>query len=431
MSGDPSPTDISYAARLDERDPLASMRNRFHLPGGTVYLLGNSLGPMPRGAEASVGRVLEEWRTKGIGGWLEGDPPWFWLAERLGGAMAPLVGADTDEVVCTGTTTFDIHALVGAFYRPEGRRRKIVASSADFPTDIYALGSWIELHGGSTERDLILIGPGEDGFVDEDEIVRAMTDEVALVHMPSVLYRTAQLLDIERLAAEARGRGIPIGFDCSHSAGVVPHSLSAWGVDFAMWCGYKYLCGGPGAPAFLYLNRRHFDRAPALKGWFGYVKERQFDLLLEFEHERGAGGWQVSSPGILGAAAMEGALGTIGEAGIDAIREKSLRLTSYLIDLADALLAADPYRFRVATPRDPGRRGGHVALSRGDDAMRIKEALVERGVIVDFRPPDVIRLSPSPLYTSFSEVHAVVRHIIGIIDGKEYERIPRRRRPIS
>jgi kynureninase len=426
-----SPTDISYAARLDAQDPLAPMRSRFSLPPETVYLLGNSLGPMPLGAEASVVRILEEWRTMGIGGWLDGAPPWFWLAERLGEAMAPLVGADADEVVCTGTTTFDIHALVGSFYHPQGRHRKIVASSADFPTDIYALGSWIDLHGGSHERDLVLIGPGEDGFVDEDEIIDAMTDEVALVHLPSVFYQSAQLLDMERLAAEAGKRGIPIGFDCSHSAGVVPHRLSEWGVDFAMWCGYKYLCGGPGAPAFLYLNRRHFDRVPALKGWFGFVKERQFDLLPEFEHQRGAGGWQVSSPGILGAAALAGALETVGEAGIDKIREKSLRLTSYLIDLADRLLASEPYRFRVATPREDARRGGHVALSRGADALRIKEALVGRGVIVDFRPPDVIRLSPSPLYTSFSEVRAVVRHIMEIVDTKEYERIPGGRRPIS
>jgi len=367
----------------------------------------------------------------GIGGWLGGDPPWFWLAERLGEAMSPLVGARADEVVCTGTTTFDIHSLVGTFYRPEGGRRKILASAADFPTDIYALESWIVMHGGSRERDLVLIEPDEDGFVDEDGIIAAMTDEVALVHLPSVFYRSGQLLDIERLAAAARERGIPIGLDCSHSAGVVPHRLSEWEVDFAMWCGYKYLCGGPGAPAFLYLNRRHFDRRPALAGWFGYVKERQFDLLPEFEHARSAGGWQVSSPGILGAAALHGALGVIREAGIEAIREKSLRLTSYLIALADELLAGEPYDFRVATPREPGRRGGHVALARGEEALRIKETLVDRGVIVDFRPPDVIRLAPSPLYTSFADVRAVVRHIMDIVDTRAHERIPHKRKPIS
>ncbi|MDD3642151.1 MAG: kynureninase [Candidatus Krumholzibacteria bacterium] len=423
-------TDEAYAAGLDEVDPLAGMRGRFHLPRGAIYLLGNSLGLMTA-AEASVLRVLDEWKAMGIGGWLGGDPPWFWLAERIGEAAAPLVGAASDEVVCTGTTTFDIHSLAGTFYRPGGGRRKIIASAADFPTDVYALESWVLLHGGRREQDLVLIEPGGDGFVDEERIIAAMTDEAALVHLPSVFYRSGQLLDIERLAAAARERGIPIGFDCSHSAGIVPHRLSEWGVDFAMWCGYKYLCGGPGAPAFLYVNRRHFGRVPALAGWFGYVKERQFDLLPEFEHALGAGGWQVSSPGILGAAAVQGALGVICEAGVEAIREKSLRLTTYLIELADAFLAVEPYRFRVATPREPGRRGGHVALARDEDALRIKEALVDRGVFVDFRPPDLIRLAPSPLHTSFAEVRHVVRQIMDIIDTRAYERVSRKRKPIS
>lgn len=430
---DPGPfrTDEEYAERLDAADPLARMRERFHLPDGAVYLLGNSLGLMPHAAEAAVDRVLHEWKTMGIGGWLDGDPPWFWLAERIGAEMAPLVGADPDEVVCTGTTTVDIHALAGTFYRPSGTRRKILASAADFPTDIYALESWIALRGGSRERDLVLVEPGGDGLVDEERIIAAMTGEVALVHLPSVFFGSGQLLDMERLTEAARERGIPIGFDCSHSAGTVPHRLSGWGADFAMWCGYKYLCGGPGAPAFIYLNRRHFDRAPALAGWFGYVKERQFDLLPEFEHARCAGGWQISSPGILGAAAVRGALEALREAGIEAIREKSLRLTRYLIDLADALLAGEPYRFRVATPRNPARRGGHVALARDSEVLRIKEALVARGAVVDFRPPDVIRLSPSALYTSFAEVRRVVSHIAEIIDTRAYERIPRARRAIS
>jgi kynureninase len=410
---------------------MAGIRGKFNLPEETVYMLGNSLGLMPKASEEAVARVMGEWRDMAIGGWLGGDPPWFWLAERIGEAAAPLVGGSPDEVICTGTTTYNIHSLVSTFYRPKGNRTRIIASSLEFPTDIYAIKSQIGLRGLDWREQLILIGGDSSGIIDEDEIIAAMTDEVALVHLSSVLFRSGQLLDIERLTAAAHKRGIMIGFDCSHSVGAVPHRFDEWDVDFAVWCGYKYLCGGPGAPAFIYINRKHFETVPGLAGWFGYVKDRQFDLSLEFEHARSAGGWQVSSPGILAASAMEGALSVIGEYGIEDLRERSLRLTSYLIYLVDELLAEEPYSFRIVTPREDGRRGGHVAIARAENALRIKEALVRRGVVPDFRPPDIIRIAPSPLYSSFHEVREVVRQIIEIIDSGEYADIPDRPAPIS
>jgi kynureninase len=431
MNDFPFRTDEDWASGLDAADPMAVVRERFNVPEDTVYMLGNSLGLMPKAAEAAVGRVMDEWREMGIGGWLGGNPPWFWLAERIGAAAAPLVGASPDEVICTGTTTYNIHSIVSTFYRPEGKRTKIIASSLEFPTDIYAVKSQMELRGIDWREHLVLIGGDASGIVDEDEIIAAMTDEVALVHLSSVLFRSGQLLDIERLTAAAHERGILIGLDCSHSAGAVSHRFDEWDVDFAEWCGYKYLCGGPGAPAFIYINRKHFDTVPGLAGWFGYVKDRQFDLSLDFEHARSAGGWQVSSPGILGAAAVEGALAVIGEHGIEALRERSLRLTSYLIYLVDELLSEEPCSFRIVTPRVDSRRGGHVAISRTADALKIKEALVRRGVVTDFRPPDVIRIAPSPLYSTFQDVRTVVRHIMEIVDSGEYTDIPGERGPIS
>ncbi|MBN1773689.1 MAG: kynureninase [Deltaproteobacteria bacterium] len=424
-------TDEAFAAELDAADPLAPLRERFHVPPETVYLLGNSLGLQSRDAEQAVTRAMGEWRDRAIGGWLDADPPWFWLAERLGARAAKLVGAEPDEVVCTGTTTYNVHSLAATFYRPSGRRTRILGCALEFPTDLYALGSQLRLHGLDPREHLALVGAADDGFVREDELIARMTGDVALVVLPTVLYRSGQLLDVARLAAAARDRGIPIGFDGSHSVGVVPHRFDEWGVDFALWCGYKYLCGGPGAPAFLYVARRHFDRGPGLAGWFGCVKERQFDLAPDFEHARCAGGWQVSSPGILGAAAVDGALAVLEQAGVERVREKSLRLTEYLIRLVDARLADAPYDFRVATPREPQRRGGHVALTREADALRIKEALAPRGVVCDFRPPDTIRLAPSPLYTSFRDVHAAVRHLREVIDGHEHERIDPHRRAVS
>jgi kynureninase len=394
-------------------------------------MLGNSLGLMPKVAEKAVSRVIEEWRNLAIGGWLGGNPPWFYLAEKTGEAAAGLVGATPEEVICTGTTTFNIHSLVSSFYRPARGRTKIIACALDFPTDIYALKSQIALHDLDWREHLILIDGDENGHVDEEEIIEAMTGDVAIVHIAAVLYRSSQLLDIERLTTAAHERGIMIGIDGSHSVGIVPHRLDEWGVDFAMWCGYKYLCGGPGAPGFVYLNKEHFHREPGLAGWFGYVKERQFELSLDFEHSPSAGGWQVSSPGILGAAAVAGALEVVRKAGIERIREKSLRMTSYLMYLTDELLSDAPYDFHILTPRDPHRRGGHVALTRDEDALNIKEALGGRGVVTDFRPPNVIRFAPSPLYSTYRDVWMLVRHLRDIIDSGEHKTAVSPHKPIS
>jgi kynureninase len=424
-------TDAGFALRLDAEDPLRSMRERFHVPEGTIYMLGNSLGLMPKSAEDAVQRVMGEWREQAIGGWLGGDPPWFWLAERIGASAAELVGASPDEVICTGTTTFNIHSIISTLYRPAFGKPKIVACALEFPTDIYALKSQMTLQGADWREHLTLVDGDEHGVMSEESIIEAMTDEVTIVHLSSVFYRSGQLIDIERLTREAHERGIMIGFDCSHSVGVVPHLFDEWDVDYAVWCGYKYLCGGPGAPAFIYLNRKYFECEPGLAGWFGCVKEKQFDLSLDFEHARSAGGWQVSSPGILGAAAVTGALDVIKEAGIERIREKSLRMTEYFMFLADQLLAEPPYGFLVMTPREPERRGGHVALARGKDALRIKEALGSRGVITDFRPPNIIRFAPSPLYNTHWDIREVVRHIREVIDKREEEKISSNRKPIS
>jgi kynureninase len=221
-----------------------------------------------------------------------------------------------------------------------------------------------------------------------------------------------------------------IGFDCCHSVGSVPHHFDKWGVDFALWCSYKYLNGGPGSTAFLYINKRHFDREPALAGWFGYVKDKQFDLSLEFEHSRSAGGWQISSPSILSSAPLEASLKVTLEAGIEAIRAKSLKMTSYLIHLVDELLSQSPYGFSIGTPREDARRGGHVAIEH-EEGLRISEALRSRGVIPDFRPPNIVRIAPTPLYNTYHEIWRVVQHLRDIIEKREYERFSKERKAIS
>ncbi len=394
------------ARRLDRADPLGPFRRRFCARPGTVYLDGNSLGLLSRDSAASLRKGLKSWETLGIRGWLEADPPWFTLAERL------------------------IHALVNTFFRPEGRRTRIVADALDFPTDIYALKSALKLRGLDPAEHLVLV-PSADGLtLDEGEIARRFDGTVALAFLPSVLYRSGQLLDMGSLTVRAHKKGVIIGFDCSHSVGAVPHAFDEWGADFALWCSYKYLNGGPGATAFLYVNRKHHGRDPALAGWFGSAKDRQFDMSLDFEPAPNAGRWQISSPSILNAAPLIGSLSIFEEAGIEAVREKSLRMTRFLMDMADALLAAPPYGFSIGTPREDRRRGGHIALVH-PEGLRIAEALRGRGVVPDFRPPDIVRVAPVALYNTYAEIWELVRHLRDIVDAREYERFPAERKAIS
>ena len=420
-----------FARQLDAQDPLREFRSRFYIPEGMIYMDGNSLGLLSRDSEESLLRVLGEWRELGIGGWLDAQRSWFSFAEELGAMAAELVGANKHEVVLSASTTSNLHSLVSTFYRPEGKRRRILADELTFPSDLYALASEIRLKGLNPADNLQLARSRDGRVLEEEDIMDLMDETVSVAVLPSVLYRSGQLLDMERLVRRAHERGIVIGFDCAHSAGAVPHHFDEWGVDFAFWCSYKHMNGGPGSPAFLYLNERHFGLEPGLAGWFGYVKDRQFDLAVEFEHAPSAGGWQMGTPPILAAAPVEGALKIMGEAGIDAIREKSLNMTSYLIFLVDELLSREPYGFSIGSPRDETRRGGHVAIEHQTEALRICAALRARGVVPDFRPPNIIRTAPMALYNTYTEVWQVVHHLKEIMDNREYDRFPGERGAVS
>lgn len=416
----PEFTTEAHALALDAADALAPFRQRFYLPPDTIYMDGNSLGLLSRDAEAAVLAALDAWQRLGVQGWLEAEPPWFTTGEELGAKLAPLVGAGADEVVATGSTTVNLHALIASFYQPVGERRRIVATALDFPSDVYALGSQIRLRGDDPAQDLHLV-PSHDGrTVAEDDLIAAMTDDVALVLLPSVLYRSGQLLDLPRLTAAAHQRGILIGFDCAHSVGIVPHQFDAWGVDFAFWCTYKYLNAGPGSLGALYVNRRHFGATVGLAGWWGYQKARQFDMSHDWEGAAGAGAWQISTPPILAAAPLLGSLAIFAEAGMAAIRAKSLAQTGYLIALLEATgLTGPEFGYQIGTPRQPERRGGHVAVEH-EAAPQLTRALKASGIVPDFRPPNVIRLAPIPLYTSYHDLWRVVRALREIIASGAY-----------
>ncbi len=409
-----------HAQMLDQLDPLRHFRERFYLQGDRIYLDGNSLGLASRDAEATLLAALEDWKRHGIEGWTAGDRPWFTLAEELGTLQASLVGALPDEVVVTGTTTVNLHTLAATFFHPEGQRTKILADALNFPSDLYALQSQLQLRGLNPADHLVLVESYDGRTINEDDLIAAMTDEIGLVLLPSVLYRSGQLLDMARLTAAAHARSIPIGFDCSHSAGAIPHKLHEWNVDFAFWCNYKYLNGGPGAVGSLFVHQHHFGRLPGLVGWFGYRKERQFAMLPTFEQAPTAGAWQISTPSVLAAAPLTGSLRIFQEAGLERIRAKSLHMTAYLIFLIQTRLSGAPYGFEIGTPLSDASRGGHVALEH-PDAVRIGKALKSLGVIPDFRPPNVIRLAPVALYNTYEEIWRTVELLRHIIDQQLVE----------
>lgn len=395
-----------YARFLDAQDELAPYREEFYLQEGTIYLDGNSLGLLSKRAEQALFDILQAWKTYGIDGWTSGNYPWFYLSESLGEKMASIVGGKPEEVIVTGSTTVNLHQLVATFYEPKGRRTKILADELTFPSDIYALKSQLKLKGYDPEKHLVLVKSKDGRTIDETDIIAAMTDEIALIVLPSVLYRSGQLLDMKTLTEEAHKRGIMIGFDLCHSVGAIPHQLHDWGVDFAFWCNYKYLNAGPGSVAALYVNEKHLGREPGLSGWFSSKKEKQFDMELELAQAAHAGAFQIGTPHILSTAPLIGSLSLFCEVGIEKIRQKSLALTRYMMELVEHELAG--YGFTIGNPTDDAQRGGHVYLEH-PEAARICKALKAEGVIPDFRKPNGIRLAPVALYNTFEDVWQTVQ----------------------
>ncbi|EIT85619.1 kynureninase [Fictibacillus macauensis ZFHKF-1] len=413
---------------LDEQDELKSFREAFYTGGPSIYLDGNSLGLLSKRAEQSLLESLQDWREHGIDGWTEGTHPWFTMSEQLGERLASLIGAKKEEVIVTGSTTVNLHQLVATFFSPDEKRTKILADDLTFPSDIYALQSQLALRGLSPQQHLVQVKSRDGRLLAEEDLIAAMKDDVALILLPSVLYRSGQLLDMKRLTKEAHDRNIIIGFDLCHSIGAVPHELSEWDVDFAFWCNYKYLNGGPGSTAGLYVNERHTKRTPGLTGWFGSNKEKQFDMNHVFEGADTAGAFQIGTPHILSTAPLIGSLSLFEEAGMKRIREKSLQLTRYMMDEIERELKA--FQFAIGNPLEDERRGGHVCLLHAE-AARICKSLKEFGVIPDFRAPDVIRLAPIALYTSFTEVHEAIQILKKIMTDKHYEKFSNVREVIA
>ncbi|UJL47283.1 kynureninase [Virgibacillus sp. NKC19-16] len=421
-------TDKSYAQHLDQQDNLKNFRNEFYIPNDTIYFDGNSLGLMSKRAETTVNTLMNAWKTYAIDGWTEGKHPWFYLSQKLGKMSAPLVGAKPEEVIVTGSTTTNLHQLVASFFQPEGNKTKILADELNFPSDIYALKSQLRLHNLNPVDHLIQVKSNDENTLKTQDIIDAMTNDIALIILPGVLYRSGQILDMEKLTREAHKRGILIGFDLCHSIGSIPHQLSDWDVDFAFWCTYKHLNGGPGSVGGLYMNEKHFGNEPGLAGWFSSSKEKQFDMEHTLTPAGDVGAYQIGTPHVLSAAPLLGSLEMFQEAGINHIRQKSLQLTNYLMELIETKLT--DYNFTIANPKDESMRAGHVYLKH-PEAARICRALKADKVIPDFRNPNGIRLAPVALYNTFEEVWQMVQILKTIMDEERYKKYENKRGVIA
>lgn len=428
----------AYAERQDLQDPLAGLRDSFHLPslagagssgaagsaqdaGGTgarpacgtgpgAYLCGHSLGLQPKEAARLVAEELESWARRGVAGHFDSPRPWVSYHERLAPGLAYLAGAMTQEVVAMNTLTVNLHLMLVSFYRPTPQRYGILLERQAFSSDRYAVASHVRQRGYDPAQALIEIGPraGEATMRTEDicESIEREAPRLATVLLPGVQYLTGERLDIAAIASCARRAGCSVGFDLAHAMGNVPLKLHDWNVDFAVWCGYKYLNGGPGAIGGCFVHERHARRAdlPRHAGWWGHDKASRFRMPEEFRPLPGAEGWQLSNPPILSAAPLLASLPLFERAGMEALRQKSIALTGYLQFLLQDRLAD---AVALLTPEDPQARGCQLSLRLRQPravARAIYEALSAQGYVVDWREPDVIRVAPVPLYNRFVEV---------------------------
>jgi kynureninase len=412
--------DEDFARQLDADDPLRAFRDKFHLPLGKdgkplIYFAGNSLGLMPKAARAIVEEELDNWAKLGVDAHHAAGTPWYTYHEALREPTARLAGAKPVEVICMNSLTVNLHLMMATFYRPTKSRFKILMEEPAFPSDTYAIKTQIAHHGLNPKDVLILARPRKGGFTIQKEdivdLIEKHADQLAVVLLAGVNFFTGQLFDIERITAATRQRGIVVGFDLAHAIGNVPLSLHDWKVDFAVWCSYKYLNAGPGAVAGAFVQERHATntKLPRLAGWFGNDPNTRFRLHLEpeFIAVASADGWQISNPPIFSMAPLSASLAIFdGAGGMEPLRAKSIRLTSYLEFL---LREVGSKKFTVITPRNSDERGCQLSILAHEHPKELLKELEAAGVKCDFREPNVIRVAPTPLYNSFHEVWRFAR----------------------
>lgn len=402
-----------FARKLDEQDALKFFREKFYIPkqsGGedVLYFTGNSLGLQPKSTRNFIEQELSDWEKLGVEGHFHAMRPWMPYHEFVAGQLASIVGARSVEVVAMNSLTVNLHLLMVSFYRPTRERYKIVIESGAFPSDQYAVQSQIKFHGFEVENSLIELAP-RDGetllrLEDIERTIAENASSIALILLGGVNYYTGQAYDMRRITEIGHKAGATVGFDLAHAAGNIELHLHDWNADFAAWCSYKYLNSGPGGIAGVFVHERHAENfdLPRFAGWWGHDKETRFLMESKFAPMRGAEGWQLSNPPIFQLAALKASLDVFEEAGMKNLFEKSRKLTGYMEFLLGEI---KDERISVITPANPSERGCQLSIRVRNSDKRLFQALSEKGVVADWREPDVIRVAPVPLYNSFSDVY--------------------------
>ena len=416
--------DLDFALEQDQKDPLAHFRGRFHFPETKtgkpfIYFCGNSLGLQPDTAEQYIKEELDAWKKLGVDGHLKGKRPWLTYHELLTHYSAKLVGALDREVVVMNSLTVNLHLLMTSFYRPNGKRKKILIENNAFPSDRYAVQSQLKIHGNHPKEDLMILNPDQGETITTEWILDCFEhhgDEITMVFIGGVNYYSGQAFDMEAITKKAHEYNCLVGFDLAHGVGNLHLKLHDWGVDFAAWCGYKYLNGGPGAPSGVFIHERHLGKSdiPRFEGWWGHDKSTRFQMPDEFVPTTSAEAWQLSNPSIFSMAPLLASLELFHEAGIENLRKKSEKLTSYLEDLLENELEDE---IEIITPKSIEDRGCQLSLRLKTVIPNIMDELHRQGILADWREPDVVRIAPVPLYNNFEDCYQFVQRMKKIVRG--------------
>lgn len=412
-----------FAAEQDAKDPLGDFRDQFHIPGESgielIYLCGNSLGLLPKSTESFLKTELDEWARLGVEGHFESQNPWMYYHEFVRDYLAEVVGAKPEEVVAANSLTVNIHLLFASFYNPTGKKKKILVERNPFSSDWYALQSQARLKGFDPNEVIVEVMPkGEDHYISTETFLKEidrLEDELAMVFLGGVNYLSGQAFDMKTIIHYAHSKGILVGLDLAHAVGNLDLQLHDWEADFAVWCSYKYLNSGPGGTGGYFIHEKHATNKHInrLAGWWGQNEETRFKMGKEFDPIPTAEGWQLSNAPVLSLAAQWASLEIFHHAGIDNLRKKSIKLTGYLEFLLNekVISGQNPCGISIITPSNPEERGCQLSLKIARGGPELFERISNAGFVVDFRNPDVIRVSPVPLYNKFEDVYEFVEFL--------------------
>lgn len=409
-----------FAAALDARDPLAHFRDRFFIPktpsgDDCIYLCGHSLGLQPKATRSFIEQELQDWAELGVEGHFHARNPWMTYHRLLAEQSAAIVGALPSEVVVMNSLTVNLHLMMTSFYRPTTERHKILVESGAFPSDQYAVKSQLRFHGFDPASSLLELTPREGKLCMRTEDIESLIEHeghsIALILLGGVNYVTGQAFDMAAITKAGQRKGCVVGFDLAHAAGNIPLHLHDWGPDFAVWCNYKYLNGGPGCVGGCFVHERHAraKELPRFTGWWGHDESTRFQMGPDFHPMPGAEGWQLSNPPILALAALRTSMNIFAEAGLQSLRAKSIELTGYLQFLLDQQTSP---KVSIITPQDEEQRGAQLSIRLPGSGRQICDRLIAAGAIGDWREPDIFRIAPVPLYNSYQDVYRFAQTLV-------------------